>query len=216
MCKGFVYEANHSTRFDLYCSSITEPFTHGCHPHPLLYIKVDHDEIIKTCQGCGICAKEMVLGCTKCKFYVDFRCATLPLTVRLGRYDDHPLTLCYGEKASGKYWCDICEGETDPETWFYTCMDCGVTLHVLCVFGDLRYAKAGEQIDDGIVLASNSRSSRPVCNNCHCHCPGPLTLKNCNQNVYFCSLYCVVSSKYSWRWNMTHLSVPPWLNQPST
>ncbi|KAF3590381.1 hypothetical protein DY000_02025453 [Brassica cretica] len=62
---------------------------------------------------------------------------TLPRR-RLLWYDDHPLTLCYGEEAtSGKYWCDICESETNPKTWFYTCYDCGVTLHVFCVLGDI-------------------------------------------------------------------------------
>lgn len=28
----------------------------------------------------------------------------------------HPLSLCYGEEASGKYWCDICETIIDPSS----------------------------------------------------------------------------------------------------
>ncbi|ESQ32714.1 hypothetical protein EUTSA_v10005411mg, partial [Eutrema salsugineum] len=180
---GFKYRDKYGEVVDLLCISITEPFVHGSHPHPLFYINVEHDEeLTKTCQGCGIRTEEMVLGCTKCRFFLDFRCATLPLTVRLDRYDDHPLTLCYGEKASGekasgKYWCDICEREKDPETWFYACKDCGVTLHVFCVVGDFKCARSGDVFDNEHKLLSNSGSSRPTCRNCHCHCPGPFTLR---------------------------------------
>ncbi|KAF3595499.1 hypothetical protein DY000_02025447 [Brassica cretica] len=95
--------------FDLLCSSISEPFNHGCHPHPLLYLDVySLDYVKKTCQGCGVGAQK-VLGCIKCNFFVDFRCATLPSTIRLPRYNDHPLTLCYGdENASGKFLNPAC------------------------------------------------------------------------------------------------------------
>ncbi|OAP01712.1 hypothetical protein AXX17_AT3G30010 [Arabidopsis thaliana] len=130
--EGFVYGA----MFDLVCSSIDVPFIHGSHPHHLLYLKLQ-DGHFKTCQSCGIDHTKVVVGCVKCNYFLDFHCATLPLTVSLPRYDDHPLTLCYGEKASGKYWCDICERETNPETWFYTGLESGVTLHILCVLGDI-------------------------------------------------------------------------------
>lgn len=144
-----MYNDDAYNSFDLICSSITVLFTHGSHPHPLFYLKLYKYGKPKTCQGCGIDTERAVICYIKCNYFLDFRCATLPLTVRLHRYDDHPLTLCYSEnveKASGKYWCDICERETNPQSWFYTCEHCGVTLHVLCVLGDLRYASPGGTI----------------------------------------------------------------------
>ncbi|XP_006395426.2 uncharacterized protein LOC18011845 isoform X1 [Eutrema salsugineum] len=210
--RGFMYREDIYRNVDLLCSSITEPFVHGSHPHPLLYINVEHDEeLTKTCQGCGIRTEGMVLGCTKCRFYLDFSCATLPLTVRLDRYDDHPLTLCYGEKVSGKYWCDICETETNPETWFYTCKDCGVTLHVFCVVGDFKCVKSGDVYYEHKLL-SNSSSSRPTCSYCHCHCPGSFTLhENGKNEEFFCSFYCLILFK---EWNRfdKKLILPPWVN----
>ncbi|KAL0737667.1 hypothetical protein Bca4012_013877 [Brassica carinata] len=168
-CEGFMYTDGRNT-YDLLCSSITMPFIHGSHPHPLLYLEEDYYGDRDGCQGCNRDGK-VVLGCIKCNYYLDFHCATLPVTVRLRRYDDHPLTLCYGEEeeASGKYWCDICERETNPKTWFYTCYACGVTLHVFCVLGDIKYAKQGGMIRNNVELKlNNTSSSRPLCSRCHC------------------------------------------------
>ncbi|XP_010514454.1 PREDICTED: uncharacterized protein LOC104790404 [Camelina sativa] len=208
-CEGFMY-IDRAQRFDLVCCSITVPFIHGSHPHPLLYLKLQYGHL-KTCQSCGINEKGVVLGCIRCNYYLDFRCATLPLMVKLPRYDDHPLTLCFGEKASGKYWCDICERETNPKTWFYTCKHCRVTLHVLCVLGDIRYAKAGGKIEDDVELLPNNRSSRPFCNNCYTRCPGPFILKDSFEDKLFCS-YCCFSRFNFWRTLRKAIKVihPPW------
>ncbi|CAL9248400.1 unnamed protein product, partial [Arabidopsis halleri] len=205
-CAGFIY-----SRYDLLCSSITVPFFHGSHDHHLLYLNIRLQGEVKTCQSCGIDEEDVVIGCMKCDYFLDFRCATLPYTVTLPRYDDHPLTLCYGdEKTSGKYWCDICERETNPKTWFYTCKDCGVTLHVFCVVGDIRYAKPGAKLEYVIPgvkveydfeLLSNNSSSRPLCSRCHCRCPGPFIVKG-RENVAFCSYYCFSQ--------MSTSRCPPW------
>ncbi|KAL9830300.1 putative chromatin regulator PHD family [Arabidopsis thaliana] len=207
-CKGFIYSSELGENFDLLCSSITVPFIHESHDHHLLYLKLEHGNV-KTCQGCGIDEKGVAIGCTKCNYFLDFRCATLPLTVMLPRYDDHPLTLCYGEeKASGKYWCDICERETNPKTWFYTCKDCGVTLHVFCVVGDVRYAKPGAMIKYYIELLSNNSSSRPLCHRCHCRCLGPFILRKRKQQ--YCSYYCYIITKSKKEYSKIKLRCPPW------
>ncbi|CAL9248402.1 unnamed protein product [Arabidopsis halleri] len=209
LCQGFVYSTYQKQNFDLLCSSVTVPFIHGSHDHHLLYLKLEFGQM-KTCQNCGMDETEVVLGCIKCNYFLDFRCATLPYTVRLPRYDDHLLTLCFGEKASGRYWCDICERETNSKTWFYSCQDCGVTLHVFCVVGDIRYAKPGGNINNNVELLPNNRSSRPFCYNCHCHCPGPFFLKDFVGDQ-FCSYYCFSRSK-SWMSlvKKKHVICPPW------
>ncbi|CAA7054196.1 unnamed protein product [Microthlaspi erraticum] len=114
---GFVYQHG-DMELDVLCSSISEPFVHPSHPdHPLYYILRDEDGI---CSGCNL-EESHVLSCIEvgCGFVLGFKCATLSHVIK-HRVDDHPLTLCYGEEASGKYWCDICETETDPSKWFYT------------------------------------------------------------------------------------------------
>ncbi|XP_019100106.1 PREDICTED: uncharacterized protein LOC104783621 [Camelina sativa] len=104
-CEGFIYKTDWGELFDLICTSITVPFIHGSHDHHLLYLKLEFDDM-KTCQNCGMDERSVAIGCMKCDYFLDFCCATLPLTVTLPRYDDHPLTLCYGDKkASSKYWC---------------------------------------------------------------------------------------------------------------
>ncbi|KAG7563785.1 DC1 [Arabidopsis suecica] len=218
--RGFTYSTYLRKHLDVLCSSITVPLIHGSHNHHLLYLKQRFGDV-KTCQGCDMDEKEVVIGCMKCDYFLDFRCATLPLTVTLPRYDDHPLTLCYGdEKASGKYWCDICERETNPKTWFYTCKDCGVTLHIFCVVGDIRYAKDGKSMGYyTATLLSNNSSSRPLCHNCYCRCPGPFILrvikwsysKQGEEKKIFCSYYCFTISGYDEnKDSKIKLRCPPW------
>ncbi|KAG7626802.1 putative chromatin regulator PHD family [Arabidopsis thaliana] len=208
--EGFVYDHDTYGTFDLLCSSIDVPFIHGSHPHPLLYLKLQHGHF-KTCQSCGIDHTKVVIGCLKCNYFLDFRCATLPLTVSLPRYDDHPLTLCYGEKSSGKYWCDICERETNPETWFYTGSESGVTLHILCVLGDIRYAKPGGNICEGGFVLPNNSSTRPICYNCHCRCPGTFIVLGWvdYDPEFFCSFYCF-KSHLKFHFDEYHTVCPPW------
>ncbi|CAH2045172.1 unnamed protein product [Thlaspi arvense] len=181
----------------------------GSHPHPLLYLDKGNYGDRKKCQSCDIGGNDVVLGCIKCNFFLDFRCATLPLTVRLHRYDDHPLTLCYGEEASsGKYWCDVCERETNPKTWFYTCKDCGVTLHVFCVVGNVRYAKPGGKIKVDVELMFNNTFSRPLCNFCHCRCAASFFL--IKEKELFCSYYCLVRVRTRASWIFNIVIRPPW------
>ncbi|XP_020882506.1 uncharacterized protein LOC110228726 isoform X2 [Arabidopsis lyrata subsp. lyrata] len=60
-CEGFIYSTFRSQDFDLLCSSITVPFIHGSHPHPLLYLKLGYI-YMKTCQCCGLEEKDAVIG----------------------------------------------------------------------------------------------------------------------------------------------------------
>ncbi|KAL0712608.1 hypothetical protein Bca4012_019586 [Brassica carinata] len=131
MSNGFMYKHG-GTDLDMLCGSVYEPFVHPSHPHhPLYYIPTEKEV------ECSFCKKfePYVLWCIEddCEFV----CATLPQVVKHITYD-HPLSLCYGEEenASGKYWCDICEKETDPTYWFYTCKDQHATLHTRCVLGE--------------------------------------------------------------------------------
>ncbi|CAH8273124.1 unnamed protein product [Arabidopsis lyrata] len=157
---GFRYQ-NDGRNFDVLCTSISEPFIHPSHPyHPLYYNSTEED---KFCNGCNRVEYRM-LGCIEngCNFFICFGCATLPQVVK-HRVDDHPLSLCYGEKARGKYWCDICEKETNPETWFYTCKDHRASLHKECVLGEFSGLMPGSTVKDSIGSYENRTPTKGNC-----------------------------------------------------
>jgi len=189
---GFSYQYSGIT-FDVGCGSISEPFVHPSHPdHPLYYTLLD-EETKSSCNGCNK-SSYSVLRCIEddCRFAICFKCATFPQVVK-HRVDDHPLSLCFDKEASGKYWCDICEKETNPETWFYTCKDYRASLHIKCVLGDFSWLMPGSTIDlselSKVVL--NNSISRPFCSGCKMHCIFPIILKIVGtSDKYFCSIEC--------------------------
>ncbi|CAA0393187.1 unnamed protein product [Arabidopsis thaliana] len=191
---GFRYQHGYKS-LDLQCGSISEPFVHPSHPdHPLYHTLLDGRNEI--CDGCKK-SWYYVLSCIEddCRFVLCFKCLTLPQVVK-HRVDDDPLLLCYGEKACGKYWCDICEKETNPETWFYTCKDHQSSMHTMCVLGD----SVGIMPKSTIMgwykyyeVVLNNSISRPVCEMCKSRCIFPTIMKILEaSNEYVCSLACVL------------------------
>ncbi|XP_019087121.1 PREDICTED: uncharacterized protein LOC104747016 [Camelina sativa] len=194
---GFRYY-NWLKTLDVRCASISEPFFHPSHFGSALYYTSANEELC--CNGC----KEKsyhVLRCIElnCGFAICFNCATMPQVVK-HRTEDHPLSLCYGEKASGKYWCDICEEETNPETWFYTCKDQQASLHTNCVLGDFsglmpKTTIEYEQKYFEVVL--NNGITRPICRWCNLHCIFPIIVKkHATYDKYYCSMFCMTHPIY--------------------
>ncbi|EOA19540.1 hypothetical protein CARUB_v10002512mg [Capsella rubella] len=190
---GFRYQHGDKT-FDVRCGSISEPFVHPSHsiypPHPLYYTP---SNVVFFCNGCNKKGYD-VLRCIEdyCRFALCFSCATLPPVVK-HRVDDHPLSLCYGEKASGKLWCDICEKETDPKTWFYTCKDHRASLHTNCVLGEFSglLPRSTIKVKELYEVVLNNSISRPFCRSCELHCIFPIILKRLGtSDEYFCSTEC--------------------------
>lgn len=131
-----------------------------------------------------------------CDFALDFGCFNLPRVVK-HKDDEPPLSLCYGEEdPNGKYWCDICERETNPKDWFYTSSDSGATLHVQCVLGDFSFLMPGRimQYVRGrkFEVVRNHHCSRPFCAGCQSRCKGPFFLKISDPKIiYICSEGCL-------------------------
>ena len=92
------------------CSLIYETLKHDGHQHPLILSSS------RSTGKCSVCnSKSKIFRCSRCKFILNFKCATLPLTVK---YEQHEnlFTLCYTvEDDSGEYYCDICEEERDAK-----------------------------------------------------------------------------------------------------
>ncbi|CAH8322663.1 unnamed protein product [Eruca vesicaria subsp. sativa] len=190
---GFMYK-HADAFFDVFCGSVSEPFFHPSHPHhPLYYIPTEKEEI---CNGCNGGWRTCVLRCIEgdCGFLLCFKCATLPQVVKHIVYN-HPLSLCYGEEdATGKYWCDICEKETDPNEWFYTCKDHLASLHKECVLGEsarLMPSSVAELWGRSFEVVLNNSVTCPFCSQCKSRCKYPIYLKLIGTSgTYFCSRAC--------------------------
>ncbi|XP_023646066.1 uncharacterized protein LOC17877084 isoform X2 [Capsella rubella] len=191
------YACMHLTiMLDMRCSTISEPFQHELHPHPLFRTSKEH----KTCGACGE-DSEYVLSCIACDFALGMECATLPRKVK-HRCDDHVLSLHHGAGSSkGQLWCDICEGKTDPSVWYYSCDDCGVTLHIDCVLGDMNYFMPGKRYMGG-ELVSNDGMTRPFCIVCEKRCMFPFFLRGISYSdktvVFACSRKCAYRGHNRW------------------
>lgn len=80
--------------------------------------------------------------CVGCNFYLDAKCATLPLTVRY-RLEEHPLNLTFVEEEEGdEYYCDVCEEEREAWIWCYSCRSCNFVGHLGCVLGEFPFVKS--------------------------------------------------------------------------
>ncbi|XP_020884059.1 uncharacterized protein LOC110229147 [Arabidopsis lyrata subsp. lyrata] len=193
---GFTYSSHGWSDVDVHCGSLNEPLVHDGHKHPLYFAK----EELHHCDGCQKNINDYMLRCEDCDFDLCLNCATLPEKI-WHRNDGHPLTLCCGEKekASGKYWCDICERELDPSIWFYTCSDCGVTLHAQCVLGDFSRLMPGqiywfEKKKIEFEMVPNNHNTRPLCIQCQSRCKASVILKKYKEdNEYICSRSCLSS-----------------------
>ncbi|KAJ4876564.1 Cysteine/Histidine-rich C1 domain family protein [Raphanus sativus] len=194
MSNGFMYQHGWM-KFDVLCGSVCEPFVHPSHPHhPLYYTPTEKEEI---CKGCNI-KEDCALRCIKddCGFVLGFTCATLPQVMKHITYD-HPLSLCYGEKeeASDKFWCDICEKETNPNYWFYyTCKDQHASLHTRCVLGEFAGfmpRSLANFWDKSFEVVLNNSATRPICSPCKSLCIYPIILKVLGTSgTYICSMHC--------------------------
>ncbi|ESQ38332.1 hypothetical protein EUTSA_v10028534mg [Eutrema salsugineum] len=174
MSNGFRYKHG-DKQLDVLCGSISEPFVHPSHPHHPLYYTSSNEK--RKCNGCKVW-RSPALMCIE--------------EVVKHRVDDHPLSLCYGEEANGKYWCDICEKETNSETWFYTCKDHRASLHINCVFGDFTGLMPRSTIEfwnTSFEVVLNNNITRPVCEGCESRSIYPINLKVLRtSNTYFALL----------------------------
>ncbi|CAH8381962.1 unnamed protein product [Eruca vesicaria subsp. sativa] len=190
---GFRYEAD-DIIIDVRCGTFSELESYDFHDHPLYYGDKNASPRCRACQRGEVLQK--MLACDDCDFELDFRCFNLPRVVK-HKDDEPPLSLCYGEEdPNGKYWCDICEGETNPKEWFYTCSHSGVTLHVQCVLGDFSFLMPRRLMESSryckFEVVPNNHCFRPFCAGCQSRCIGPFFLKISNPEIiYICSEDCL-------------------------
>ncbi|XP_018456222.1 uncharacterized protein LOC108827344 isoform X1 [Raphanus sativus] len=187
----------HNMQFKLYAPDMDSYKAFKCYACKTMFSGFSSTELFRSC---GACQRGRMLptklACGDCDdFALDFRCFNLPRVVK-HKEDEPPLSLCYGEDPNGKYWCDICEGETNPKDWFYTCPDSGFTLHVQCVLGDFSFLMPRRITEYPkyrckFEVVPNNHCSRPFCAGCQSRCIGPFFLKIYNPKIiYICSKGC--------------------------
>ncbi|CAH8361100.1 unnamed protein product [Eruca vesicaria subsp. sativa] len=196
MFSGFRYVTN-GINIDVRCGTFSELEFYDFLDHPLYY---GYDIMYPRCGACQTDLSPHMLTCDDCDFTADFRCFNLPRVVKY-KDDEPPLSLCYGEEdPKGKYWCDICEGKTNPKEWFYTCSHSGVTLHVQCVFGDFSFLMPRRLMESSryckFEVVPNNHCFRPFCACCQSRCRGPFFLKFSYPEIrYICSEGCFYNRK---------------------
>ncbi|EOA18604.1 hypothetical protein CARUB_v10007177mg [Capsella rubella] len=187
---GFRYKSSLNSRIlDVRCAAISDTLEHKSHQHSLYYYSTTYTH----CNGCG--KKRSAYRCDECEYSLDNQCAFLPNKVMRIRYDDHPLVLSFGDtNVASEYWCEACETKVNPKEWFYTCNDCGTTLHVSCVVGDFSYIMLGSRssLYKNTKVVSNNSCCRPFCFVCNSKCmlPSILKLSKAGVDVYVCSFKC--------------------------
>ncbi|CAI9298260.1 unnamed protein product [Lactuca saligna] len=121
---------------DVNCGFLPKEITHEAHPDHLLS-RIDASSSLSKapCNACGCYITYCIaFRCHSCNFYLDTKCAfMLPGLIR-HKYDKHPLTLRHNpvENHPGDYFCEICEEEFNPESWFYHCGTCVQSMPTSC------------------------------------------------------------------------------------
>ncbi|ESQ46481.1 hypothetical protein EUTSA_v10000530mg, partial [Eutrema salsugineum] len=201
---GFKYVCYNGCKFlsfDVRCASISDPYVHHSHMHPLLITSNENYR-----DRCSICdgKARATLNCDKCGFVLCFGCATLPHKVRY-KNDEHLLTLLYEKLSNGIYWCDLCEGTIGPSTGFYRYNECEVTLHIDCLLGADIFMNPGSRIKLGkeeFNVVQNNALTRPICSGCRRRCEYRIMFI-----AYFGEIYCSLRDIYFYHFKFGELNL---------
>ncbi|XP_012434336.1 uncharacterized protein LOC105761158 [Gossypium raimondii] len=160
----FVYSCEHCD-FNLHAicaNSLRRPLKCEFHLNVLYYFGRNHkslfDSIWRGNFHCAVCdgsyEEEPFYRCLKCDIKFHLKCVRIPYTVK-SKYHIHPLILkdSFIEDDSGKYYCDFCEEERNPNDDIYYCEECnGQTIaHIECVLA---------QVEDNIEIRKNIHEER--------------------------------------------------------
>ncbi|XP_023642858.1 uncharacterized protein LOC111831845 [Capsella rubella] len=104
------------------------------------------------------------------------------------KYDEHPLTLCYGETMDDTHWCEMCEKKLDATKWFYVCNKCCTTIHLQFIFGSSVCMKPGSSFYEKDLFLSvfrNSSNTRPTCDSFYYRCKDSINYKQVSTRTVF-------------------------------
>ncbi|KAG2694868.1 hypothetical protein I3760_08G163900 [Carya illinoinensis] len=96
---------------------------HPLHPEHTLEITKGSG---KKCHGCFEEWIGYLYGCSHCNFYLDPKCAFLPLTIKAESHDHHLILL----RKSFSFTCDACGKDSNCMSYF--CITCSFVVHTQC------------------------------------------------------------------------------------
>ncbi|XP_059455593.1 uncharacterized protein LOC132185818 [Corylus avellana] len=174
-CNGLTYHCD-KCNFDLdvQCSFMPDKFNHDGHEHQLILSSASYSD---KCSSCDV-KRTTFFRCANCDFSLDFKCATLPRTIRYGPYEQL-FTLCYKDEddSDNEYYCDICEEKRDPKHWFYYCAYLSFYAHPDCILGKSSYIKCRRTCQYGmqehcLTLDDRGEGNHRLCDECGSFCNG--------------------------------------------
>ena len=132
LCNGFSFYCAKCEYFylDVKCATLSGPIKHEGHKHRLTPTEKTNKP---DCSACFSTIYNLAFKCDICDFIMHSDCAMLPPSLK-HRYDKHPFILTYYplQDHPDDYYCEICENEENPKTWFYHCVKCDQSIHVYC------------------------------------------------------------------------------------
>ena len=167
--------------FDLHksCAELPCELQHPIHwEHPLILHKTPpYNGKTCTCKGCKSPCKWFVYHCALCKFDLDIKCVSLPLTIKT-KFHEHALTH-FGKKIL--FTCDFCgkEGKNTP----YLCgNNCGFWVHHNCALLPriVKHIRHKHPLDLTCSLNKDDHCNNRFCQLC-------TALVDTNYGVYYCS-----------------------------
>ncbi|XP_058207623.1 protein VACUOLELESS GAMETOPHYTES-like [Rhododendron vialii] len=111
--------------------SIQQSIEHTSHPHQLIPMR---KESTFSCDACGIKHEGTSFLCTTCGFWINQKCASSPINLKLNNHHHHTLSLIY--ILPERHECQICSEEICRRNWAYSCSECHYRTHLHCALLD--------------------------------------------------------------------------------
>ncbi|KAH7855979.1 hypothetical protein Vadar_031236 [Vaccinium darrowii] len=136
-CNRFTYHCSLCKYdIDMKCAlmglSIQSSIDHTSHPHKLIPLQ---KESKFSCDACGEEHKGASFLCTTCGLWINQKCASSPLNLKLPNHHHHTLSLSYFvslEDYRSYLSCEICSEGIHRRYWVYRCSECRCFVHFHC------------------------------------------------------------------------------------
>ncbi|KAH7854567.1 hypothetical protein Vadar_015436 [Vaccinium darrowii] len=167
-CNRFTYHCSLCNYdIDMKCAlvvlSIQRSIEHTSHPHKLIPLQ---KESMLLCDACGEEHKGTSFLCTTCGFWINQKCASSPLTLKLNNDSHHhTLSLIYFIP-QGHDHCRICSKELYRRSWAYSCSECCYFVHLDCAVSDKEHStnnkRETEELDSSNSVTAPSYDPTPI------------------------------------------------------
>ncbi|KAF7146864.1 hypothetical protein RHSIM_Rhsim03G0012600 [Rhododendron simsii] len=135
--------------------SIQKSIDHKSHPHQLILLE---RESMFLCDGCGIKHEGTSLLCTTCGFWINQKCASSPINLKLDNHHDHTLSLFYSvpwQYYQPRPFCKICSERIYKRFWVYCCSECRYLVHLRCAVSHKEHSTSNETENESHDLGLN-------------------------------------------------------------